>query len=179
MVQRTSGAPSNGSQGRREDIAADVLSVEGDTGSSSDAVEPSPSAPSTPILCNPPDIFETVTDIFRSIRSARQRPLFVLISDMIDDKVCADVYRWRRELQAAGTTNNLDILIHSPGGVLTSCYQTARIFSRYTDSWEALVPSTAMSGATLICLGSSRIVLTDISQLGPLDPQVISKSPLG
>jgi hypothetical protein len=33
----------------------------------------------------------------------------------------------------------------------------------------------AASGATLISLGSSNIVLSDFAQLGPLDPQVMSK----
>jgi hypothetical protein len=53
----------------------------------------------------------------------------------------------------------------------------ARLFCRISNDWEALVPEQAGSGATLICLGSSNIVMSEISQLGPLDPQVASKRP--
>lgn len=69
----------------------------------------------------------------------------------------------------------IDILIHSSGGVLTACYQIAQFFSKYTESWEAIIPSYAMSGATLICLGSSNIVFSDVACIGPIDPQVISR----
>ncbi len=39
------------------------------------------------------------------------------------------------------------------------------------------MPRFAASGATLICLGSSKIILSGIAHLGPMDPQVISKRP--
>lgn len=37
------------------------------------------------------------------------------------------------------------------------------------------MPKYAQSGATLICLGSSKIILSEGAQLSPLDPQVLSK----
>ncbi len=128
-------------------------------------------------LCDPLGLSAAVTDVLRRIKQARGRPLFVLISDEIDYATCEEIYRWKRELSDIGKADNLDLLIHSPGGVLTECYHIARLLSHYCKQWEALVPSVAMSGATLICLGSSRIVLTPFSRLGPLDPQVISKRP--
>jgi hypothetical protein len=33
-------------------------------------------------------------------------------------------------LKVAAIDDNLDILIHSPGGDLTACYRTARLFSQ-------------------------------------------------
>jgi hypothetical protein len=125
--------------------------------------------------CEPPLIYEKVTGILRGISSARGRPLFALICEYIDNDALKEVYTWKRELREATTGKSLDILIHSPGGVLTPCYMVARLFSRITDDWEALVPEQAWSGATLICLGSSNVVMSEISQLGPLDPQVASK----
>ncbi len=128
-------------------------------------------------FCSPPDLFEDVTEVLRRISVARGRPLFALVSDRIDPSVPDQVYRWRKYLKEVGKNNNLDVLIHSPGGHLTSCYRTARLIARYTDCWEALVPGYAASGATLICLGSSNIVLPDVAPLGPVDPQVLSKRP--
>lgn len=131
--------------------------------------------PLTP-FCEPAVLFDDVTAILQRIQEERQRPLFVLISMLIDDDACNEVYRWRKEIKAAiGSGDNLDVLIHSPGGDLAACYKTARLFALYTNAWEALIPKMAASGATLISLGSERIVLSDIGQLGPLDPQVLSK----
>lgn len=137
-----------------------------------DAVASEPLIPT----CEPPVLYDDVTGILQRVQRERQRPLFVLIALFIDDDVCDEVYRWRKELRAAvGRDDNLDVLIHSPGGDLAACYKVARLFARYTNAWEALVPRMAASGATLISLGSERIVLSDIAQLGPLDPQVLSK----
>jgi hypothetical protein len=134
-----------------------------------------PSPPKLSPLCAPPEAEKDLLSHFSKIQQVRERPLFVLVSDHIDEEVCEEVYRWRKVLKLASVNDDLDILIHSPGGDLTACYRTARLFSQYTNAWEALVPGYAASGATLICLGSSNIVLSDIAQLGPLDPQVISK----
>ncbi len=124
--------------------------------------------------CNPASAYEELTGVLRDISRVRERPLFALISDHIDSDVLDDVYTWKRNLRQGSPP--LDIIIHSPGGQLTPCYMVARLFSRVSD-WEALVPEQAGSGATMICLGSSNIVMSEISQLGPLDPQVVSKRP--
>jgi hypothetical protein len=146
----------------------DGTKVLGKTGGVSSSLPLSPS-------CTPPDAEGDLMFLFAKIQQLRARPLFVLVSEFIDEEVCEEVYRWRKMLKGAAIDDNLDILIHSPGGDLTACYRTARLFSQYTNAWEALVPSYAASGATLICLGSCNIVLSDIALLGPLDPQVISK----
>src|SRR5687767_14361060 len=118
--------------------------------------------------CEPPHLAQPVTDILCRIQQMRERPLFALIAHIIDDDACEAVYEWRKELKEIGGGDNLDILIYSPGGVLTSCYRMARLFARYTNEWQALVPGLAASGATLICLGSSSIILSDVGQLGPV-----------
>jgi hypothetical protein len=111
----------------------------------------------------------------QEISRFRGRPLFALVAEHIDTDVLNSVYEWKREISEAGQGDTLDILIHSPGGQLTACYMIARLFGRYSNDWQALVPDTAASGATLICLGSSNIVMSGIAQLGPIDPQVSSK----
>jgi hypothetical protein len=111
----------------------------------------------------------------QDIGHARGRPLFALISENINKEAFEEVYSWRRALREVTPRGNLDVLILSPGGQLTACYLVARLLSRITDDWEALIPEKAWSGATLICLGSSNLVMAECGQLGPLDPQVASK----
>jgi hypothetical protein len=127
--------------------------------------------------CKPGHMLPELTVILYAIRQARKRPLFALISDTLDNDVCDEVYSWRKELASVGKDGQLAVLIESPGGVLTDCYRIARLISSFIDNWEALVPNVAMSGATLICLGSSKIIMSRMSCLGPLDPQVLSRRP--
>jgi hypothetical protein len=129
-------------------------------------------------LCLPKDLCEKLTDCLANIQKVRKRPLFVLIVDDIDTKVLDEVCSWRNELrQAAAAGGGLDILIDSWGGTLSDCHLVARAFCRCANSWDALVPKRAVSGATLICLGSAKVVMCETAQLGPLDPQVMSKRP--
>lgn len=128
-----------------------------------------------PLNCLPSEKLADLEPSLAEIARLRQRPLLVLITSTIDDDVCHELFGWRDEIKEA--VDGLDVLIHSPGGVLTSCYRIARFLARYNDDWQALVPAIAMSGATLICLGSSEVVMADVAYLGPIDPQVISKRP--
>jgi hypothetical protein len=122
--------------------------------------------------CDPKRLFDDVTKILQNISRTRGRPLFALISDYINSEAFEEIYSWKRALRDAP---NFDVLIYSPGGQLTACYLVARLLSRVTNEWEALIPEKAWSGATLICLGSSNLVMAECGQLGPLDPQVASK----
>lgn len=53
---------------------------------------------------------------------------------------------------------------------MNSCFTVARLLGIWLKSWQALVPHYASSGATLLCLGASSIVMSQRGQLGPLDP---------
>lgn len=42
-----------------------------------------------------------------------------------------------------------------------------------TDEFVAIVAGKAKSAATMICMGSSKIMMAAPSELGPVDPQII------
>src|SRR5678810_240338 len=115
------------------------------------APAPKPRTPS----CEPWTAYASMTEVLCEIRQARNRPLFALVADYIDDDVLNEVFSWRKELREAGKGESFDVLIHSPGGQVTASFMLARLLSRFTNAWEALVPQSAGSGATLICLGSA------------------------
>lgn len=137
-------------------------------------IEASAEAPRK-IWADPDEEYPELLDILRKLRKERERPLFILLAEFIDYETCNQVHSWRREVKAAAKDGKLDVLIHSPGGSLSQAYSIARALGRYSNGWEALVPDMAASGATLICLGSSKIVMSESAVLSPLDPQVISK----
>lgn len=137
------------------------------------AVEPV--RPARKPACKPMDQYETLIGILGAIQRIRRRRLFALVADPITDEIHDEIYKWKQELRSLGDEQQLDVLIHSGGGALTACYMVARLFARCSKAWEALVPERAASGATLICLGSREVVLSDVACLSPLDPQVVSK----
>jgi ClpP class serine protease len=43
---------------------------------------------------------------------------------------------------------------------------------RFTEGFQVIVPNYAKSAATLICLGSDKILMGYMAELGPIDPQI-------
>ncbi len=66
----------------------------------------------------------------------------------------------------------IDIVLHTPGGVLLAALQIARAVKRHKAKVTAFVPHYAMSGGTLIALAADEIVMDEHAVLGPLDPQL-------
>jgi ClpP class serine protease len=66
----------------------------------------------------------------------------------------------------------LDLVLHTPGGLVLASYQIARTINRRKGRVTVFVPHYAMSGGTLIALGADEIVMSDHAMLGPVDPQI-------
>jgi len=66
----------------------------------------------------------------------------------------------------------IDIVLHTPGGLVLAATQIATAINRRKGKVTAFVPHYAMSGGTLIALAADEIVMSDHAVLGPVDPQV-------
>ncbi|SUB55875.1 putative inner membrane peptidase [Brucella anthropi] len=66
----------------------------------------------------------------------------------------------------------LDIVLHTPGGLVLAATQIARAIQGHKGKVTVFVPHYAMSGGTLIALAADEIVMCDHSVLGPIDPQL-------
>jgi ClpP class serine protease len=66
----------------------------------------------------------------------------------------------------------IDIIIHTPGGLVLSAEQIAMALRRHKAKVTIFVPHYAMSGGTLLCLAVDEVVMDDNSVLGPVDPQL-------
>lgn len=70
---------------------------------------------------------------------------------------------------------NVDLMLHTPGGdidsaeKLISMVRTA-VGQRY---FRVIVPDFAKSAGTLMALGADKIIMSDTSELGPIDPQIV------
>jgi len=66
----------------------------------------------------------------------------------------------------------LDIILHTPGGLVLASLQIARAIRQRKGKVTVLVPHYAMSGGTLIALAADEIVMSPHAVLGPVDPQL-------
>jgi len=66
----------------------------------------------------------------------------------------------------------LDIVLHTPGGLVLAATQIARAIKSHRGKVTVFVPHMAMSGGTLIALAADEIVMCEHSVIGPIDPQI-------
>jgi len=69
---------------------------------------------------------------------------------------------------------NLDIVLHSPGGSPEAAASLVRYLRTKFAHIRVFVPLAAMSAATMWALAGDVIVMGKHSQLGPIDPQMVS-----
>lgn len=76
-------------------------------------------------------------------------------------------------LRSTGEAKEGYLIINSPGGdgnvaekIIMMCRQ------RFTKSFKVIVPNFAKSAATMIALGSDKILMGYLAELGPIDPQL-------
>ena len=66
----------------------------------------------------------------------------------------------------------LDIVLHTPGGLVLASEQIARALQHHKGKVTVFVPHYAMSGGTLIALAADEIQMSPDAVLGPVDPQL-------
>ena len=77
-----------------------------------------------------------------------------------------------RAIHLTDPTVPLDIVLHTPGGLVLAALQIARAIHKHRGPVTAFVPHYAMSGGTLIALAADEIVMSEYAVLGPVDPQL-------
>lgn len=77
-----------------------------------------------------------------------------------------------RALDLTDPTIPIDLVLHTPGGLVLAASQIARAIHRRPGKVTVFVPHYAMSGGTLIALAADEIVMSPHAVLGPVDPQI-------
>lgn len=76
-------------------------------------------------------------------------------------------------LSNCGIVDNLDLMLHSPGGSGEVAEKIVEMCREYTKKeFRVIVPNMAKSAGTLTALGADKIVMGYCSELGPIDAQV-------
>src|ERR1700716_963088 len=77
-----------------------------------------------------------------------------------------------RAIQMTDDDVPLDLVLHTPGGVVLAALQIAKAVRDHKAKVTVFVPHYAMSGGTLIALAADEIVMCSHAVLGPIDPQI-------
>jgi ClpP class serine protease len=77
-----------------------------------------------------------------------------------------------RAIQMTDDDVPLDIVLHTPGGLVLAALQIARAIHEHKAKVTVFVPHYAMSGGTLIAIAADEIVMSKHAVLGPIDPQL-------
>jgi ClpP class serine protease len=77
-----------------------------------------------------------------------------------------------RAIRLTPDTVPIDLVAHTPGGLVLASEQIARALHRHPARVTVIVPHYAMSGGTLLALAADEIVMDENAVLGPVDPQI-------
>jgi ClpP class serine protease len=77
-----------------------------------------------------------------------------------------------RAIRLTPPTMPIDVLLHTPGGLVLASEQIACALQRHPGRVTMFVPHYAMSGGTLIALAADEIAMDPNAVLGPVDPQL-------
>lgn len=119
-------------------------------------------------------------EIIEEIQRHTGRALLCYVASYheIDDE---DIRYIQELLLALPAETPIDLLLESPGGSIRVADKIARMLwnasgpdseTSPSGSFRLIVPDKAKSAATLLALGANEIVMSNTSELGPIDPQV-------
>jgi hypothetical protein len=91
---------------------------------------------------------------------------------MIDD---SDADLLEGVLRKTDVSKGFILLISSPGGDGLAAERIINICQAYsgTKKYSVLIPGKAKSAATMVCLGAEKLMMSETSELGSIDPQYI------
>ncbi len=78
--------------------------------------------------------------------------------------------------------SHIDLLLHTAGGDIDAADKIVRILRKRVGAdheLRVIVPDHAKSAGTLIAIGADWIVMSESSELGPIDPQIVTRDASG
>ena len=116
--------------------------------------------------------------LIKQIEEARgSRVIAYITSDRpgpVNARVAPDVIpifsKQLRSITAGGKMPKIDLFLYSAGGDTLVPWRLVSMIREHCDSFGVLIPYKAHSAATMIALGADEIVMSDLSELSPIDP---------
>jgi hypothetical protein len=135
------------------------------------------------INSNPPvngqQLLEFRYACYRDIEVLRKRPLLVYATKFLDNIPnlpnfidLDDIDGFTDLVSSIKDGNEVDVLLHSPGGRPDATERIVNILRSKFDKVHFLIPHSAYSAATMLALSGNSITLHPSATLGPIDPQI-------
>jgi hypothetical protein len=103
------------------------------------------------------------------LQAYRRRPLLVLAASQLELELLPELYD---QLRAIGPQRQLDVLLHSPGGVVNGARRIALLLREFAERLSIIVPFRCESSATMLALGADDIVAGPLAIFSPIDPHL-------
>ncbi len=113
--------------------------------------------------------------LIQSIEKARgSRVISYFTSDRpgpINARVAMDIIPIvSKQLREIGKTDKIDLVLYSAGGDTMVPWRLVSMIREYCNTFSVLIPYKAHSAATMIALGADEIIMSDLSEISPIDP---------
>lgn len=148
---------------------------------------PESSADGTPL--RPPVRPDTRTPLYEAMSAARyeRQALITAIQEKTKRRLITyvagagasidsdDSISFADLLHNVPATQDLDLLLHTPGGDMDAAEKVIHMVRKRVGNatLRIIVPDFAKSAGTLMVLGADAVVMSDTSELGPIDPQIV------
>lgn len=120
-------------------------------------------------------------DLINAIQQATGRKLVCYVSETAA-VTRDDVVPLMDTLHRVEVGTSVDFLLHTSGGDVDAADKIVRLLQRRVGAnaeLRVVVPDFAKSAGTLIAIGATKIVMSDSSELGPIDPQIVTRDAAG
>ena len=113
-------------------------------------------------------------ELIRKIQERTGRPLVCYVSGIRSGIDEDDIMPFSDILHNVPPGETLEFLLHTPGGSGDAAEKLIRTVRGKVRQGQVhiIVPDFAKSAGTLMVLGADRVVMSDMSELGPIDPQM-------
>lgn len=97
--------------------------------------------------------------------------MLLLNLETVDRNCCLAL---RSQLQGK-QLEKMSVILQTSGGDIDAAFLISKLLRNHAKNVQIIVPIFAKSAGTLICLSGNRILLTEMSELGPLDTQIFEQ----
>lgn len=112
----------------------------------------------------PPDL-SAIPPLIEKLQAIRGRRAVLYQSALTEDSVPV-LYEC---LRRAGHSDSLDLVLSTRGGSIASTRRVALLLREFAGHITIVVPHSARSAGTLLCLSADELVLGPLAELGPVD----------
>lgn len=113
-------------------------------------------------------------DNYKKIEESRGSKLLVYVTSdrqNAETTIAADILSpFANHLDKIGDTQKITLYLYSNGGNVLAGWSLVNLIRSFCKDFEIIIPFKCQSTATLITLGSDRIIMTKQATLGPIDP---------